>query len=129
MPSNKNVLCVSESSDTCFLISNLLRQSDYEVTTACDMEDALRLVRAGRFCLYVLGKRYNDHSTVKLCRQIRELDSSTPIVFYAGDTYQSSRREALAAGAQAYILEPYLNELLETIDGLLDGDRKLAANG
>ena len=128
MPSNKSILCVSESSDTCFLISNLLRQSDYSVTTACSAEDALRLIRDSHFDLYLLGKRYNDDSTINLCRQIREFDSLTPVVFYSGDTYTSSRQEALSAGAQAYILEPYLNELLEIIDSLFRS-RKIAVNG
>lgn len=127
MQPKKRILCVSKSDDTCFLISNLLRLADYEVVTASGVEDALRLIKLGHFCLYVLGKRYADCSTVILCRRIRETDSSTPIIFYSGDAHPSSEQQALAAGAQAYILEPYLNELLETID-LLFEEKTVAAD-
>ncbi len=127
MQPKKRILCVSKSDDTCFLISNLLRQADYEVATAAGVEDALRLIASGDFSLYVLGKRYADRSTLSLCRRIRETDSSTPIIFYSGDAHPSSGQQALAAGAQAYILEPYLNELLETID-LLFEEKSVAAD-
>lgn len=127
MRPKKRILCVSESDDTCFLISNLLRQADYEVVTASGAEDAPGLIAAGRFCLYVLGKRYADRSPLALCRRIRERDASTPIIFYSGDASASSEQEALAAGAQAYILEPYLDELLETIN-LLFEEKTVAAD-
>ena len=127
MEPKKRILCVSKSDDTCFLISNLLRQAGYEVITASGVEDALSLIASGRFCLYVLGKRYADRSTLILCRRIREFDFQTPIIFYSGDAHPSSEKEALAAGAQAYILEPYLNELLETID-LLFEEKAVAAD-
>ncbi|HKQ52538.1 MAG TPA: response regulator [Pyrinomonadaceae bacterium] len=127
MQPKKRILCVSKSDDTCFLISNLLRQADYDVVTAAGVEDALRLIAAGDFSLYVLGKRYADRSPLILCRRIRETDSSTPIIFYSGDAHPSSEQQALAAGAQAYILEPYLNELLETID-LLFEEKTVAAD-
>ncbi len=127
MEPKKRILCVSKSDDTCFLISNLLRQADYDVVTASGVEDALSLIASGSFCLYVLGKRYADRSPLILSRRIREFDSSTPIIFYSGDAHPSSEKEALAAGAQAYILEPYLNELLETID-LLFEEKTVAAD-
>lgn len=127
MQPKKRILCVSKSDDTCFLISNLLRQADYEVVTASGVEDALGQIALGHFCLYVLGKRYADRSTLVLCRRIRERDASTPIIFYSGDSHASSEQEALAAGAQAYILEPYLNELLETIN-LLFEEKTVAAD-
>ena len=127
MEPKKRILCVSKSDDTCFLISNLLRQADYEVVTASGVEDALSLIASGRFCLYVLGKRYADRSTFILSRRIREFDFSTPIIFYSGDAHPSSEKEAFATGAQAYILEPYLNELLETID-LLFEEKTVAAD-
>ena len=127
MEPKKRILCVSKSDDTCFLISNLLRQADYDVVAASGVEDALSLIAAGRFSLYVLGKRHADRSTLVLCRRIREFDSATPIIFYSGDAHSSSEQEAFAAGAQAFILEPYLNELLETID-LLFEEKTVAAD-
>ena len=127
MQPNKRILCVSKSEDTCFLISNLLRQADYDVVTARGVEDALKLIRSGGFSLYVLGKRYSDRSTIDLCWRIRESDAATPVIFYSGDAHASSEQEALAAGAQAYILEPYLNELLETIE-LLFEEKTVAAD-
>ena len=127
MEPKKRILCVSESDDTCFLISNLLRQADYNVVAASGLEDALGLIASGRFSLYVLGKRYADRSTLILCRRIRERDAETPVIFYSGDAHAASEQEALAAGAQAYILEPYLNELLETIN-LLFEEKTVAAD-
>ena len=52
--------------------------------------------------------------------RIRETDSSTPIVFYSGAALDSEREEALAAGAQAYLIKPLdVAALVETIKNLL----------
>ncbi|HEX8096438.1 MAG TPA: hypothetical protein VF507_00320, partial [Pyrinomonadaceae bacterium] len=68
---------------------------------------------------YILGKKYFDPAPLDLCRTLRELDPSAPIIFYSGDTYESSRRAALDAGAVGYVLEPNLDELIEEVKRLL----------
>ena len=115
------VLCVEDDEDTCTMLCDLLGLIDCEVTTAATVPEALELIaRGGRFDLYLLDNWLPGGSGVELCREIRRSDPSTPIVFYSGAGLDDEREEALAAGAQAYLVKPgdvYL--LVETVRRLL----------
>ena len=43
---------------------------------------------------------------VDLCRQIRQFDNNTPIIFCSGAVSNVDRQEALSAGAQCYFAKP-----------------------
>lgn len=82
--------------------------------------EALGLIAAGRFDLYLLDNWLPGGGGVGLCRRIRETDPSTPIVFYSGAALESEREEALAAGAQAYMVKPGdVSLLVKTVRRLL----------
>ncbi len=122
MPSHaKRVLCVEDDEDTCMMLRDLLGLIDCEVTTAATAAEALELIaRRGRFDLYLLDNWLPGGSGVELCREIRRSDPSTPVVFYSGASLDSEREEALAAGAQAYLVKPGdVALLVETVKRLL----------
>jgi DNA-binding response OmpR family regulator len=48
----------------------------------------------------------------KLCAQIREFDTKTPVLFYSGAAYDTDKEKARNAGAQAYLVKPVENEEL-----------------
>ena len=115
------ILCVDDNEDTGFMLSHLLGL-EYEVTTATSVAEAIRLVGNERFDLYVLDNRFHDGTGVELCRKIRATDRQTPIIFYSGAAYESDKEAGLAAGAQAYVTKPEIDELLTTISGLLQAE-------
>jgi CheY-like chemotaxis protein len=115
------VLCVDDHHDTSEMLELLLSREDYEVETAATMEHACRLATKKQFDLYVLDRRLPDATGLELCERLQELSPGVPCIFYSGDAYELHRREAIAAGAAAYVAKP-------DIDGLIDAVQKLLAN-
>lgn len=55
-----------------------------------------------------------------LCRRVRKFNEWTPIIFYSGLAYDADIKNALGAGAQAYLVKPVdLTELIESIKKLI----------
>jgi CheY-like chemotaxis protein len=114
------VLCVDDHHDTSEMLELLLSREDYDVQTAGTMEDACKLAAAKEFDLFVLDRRLPDASGLELCERLQQLSPGVPCIFYSGDAYELHRREAIAAGAAAYVAKP-------DIDGLIDAVQKLLA--
>lgn len=91
-----------------------------EAATAATVPEALERIARERFDLYLLDNWLPGGSGVELCRRIKESAPSAPVVFYSGAGLDSERDEALAAGAQAYLLKPAdAGLLVETVRRLL----------
>jgi len=113
------ILCVDDHEDSSQLLKLLLAESDYEVSTAGTMDEAIRLASANDFDLYVMDKHLPDGSGIDLCRKLTELTPNVPCIFYSGDAYEIRREEALAAGAHAFIPKPDLDALIDAVHELL----------
>ncbi|HEV2912866.1 MAG TPA: response regulator [Pyrinomonadaceae bacterium] len=118
--SRRRVLCAEPHADTCSLLNHLLEQSNYEVLSAKNVADALTLARGQPFDLYLLSDRYDDGTALDLCRQLRQFDSHTPILFYSTYARESDRRSGVDAGAQGYLVKPGdVFELADTVSRLI----------
>ncbi len=102
----RRILYVEDHDDTRDLVTLVLQDCDYDVTTAQTIDSALQLARAERFNLYLLDSWLPDGSGIDLCRRIREFDGHTPIIFYSAAAYEADRESALSAGAQGYLTKP-----------------------
>lgn len=121
MPSKtlSRVLCVDDDLDACEMLSLLLKSQRIEVTCAQSAAEAWLKMKAESFDLYLLDAWLPQLDGFEFCRQIRELDSKTPIVFYSGAAYDADRQKGLAAGANAYVTKPDLEGLIETTLNLI----------
>jgi CheY-like chemotaxis protein len=119
-PSKCRVLCVDDHHDTSEMLELLLSREDYEVETAGTMEEACRVAGQKEFDLFVLDRRLPDATGLELCERLQVISPGVPCIFYSGDAYELHRREAIAAGAAAYVAKP-------DIDGLIDAVQKLLA--
>jgi len=113
------ILCVDDHEDTSEMLRLLLEGPNYDVKTALTMEEALEMVATAEFDLYVLDKRLPDGTGLELCKRLQELTPRVPCIFYTGDAYETHRREALAAGADAYVAKPDLDALINAVEKLL----------
>ncbi len=125
-PTKCFVLCIDDHEDTSEMLKLLLSNEDYEVSTAPTIEDALKLVQQKTFDLYVLDRRLPDGSGLELCQKLVEITPGVPCIFYSGDAYQIHRSEALAAGADDYVVKPDIEGLIESVRQLL-ADKACAA--
>ena len=105
-PHARRVLCAEDDPDTCEMISALLVLIGCEVVSANTAGQALDFIKAGRFDLYLLDNWLPGGSGVEVCRRIRESGDTAPVLFYSGAASNNDRREALEAGAQAYLIKP-----------------------
>ena len=119
------ILYVDDHDDSAEMLKLILADADYEVETAGNIEQALQMAAAGEFDLYVLDKRLPDGSGIELMRRLNEMAPNVPIIVYTGDAFEVHRREALAAGADAYIPKPEIERLIATVNTFL-GDRECA---
>ena len=123
------ILLVEDHEDTRLLISILLRESGYSVTSASTLTDGLVLAQSQRFNLYLLDNLLPDGTGIELCRQVRGFDPETPVVFYSGAATREDRQQAAAAGAQAYLTKPdCFDDLVQTISLLLEQTQSYSAS-
>ena len=113
------VLCVDDHRDTSDMLQMLLSEEDYEVHIAATMQEACSMASYTQYDLYVLDKRLPDGTGLQLCETLQQLTPSVPCIFYTGDAYEMHRREALAAGAAAFVAKPDIEGLIDAVHQLL----------
>ena len=121
-PARRRILCVDDHQDIRLMLTALLSRQGYEVVSAGDTSEALKLTRSERFDLYILDARLPDGSGLDLCSALRALDPEAKIVFYSGAAEERDRVAGLSLGASAYVIKPGLDELRETGFRLLGGE-------
>jgi DNA-binding response OmpR family regulator len=123
------ILYVDDHEDTSFMLTCLLGLSNYEVVSAPSMQRALELIRDEEFDLYVLDKRLPDGSGLELCKRLNEATPSVPVIFYSGDAYELHRQQGLAAGADAYVMKPDIEGLINKVQEIMAGQECASAVG
>jgi DNA-binding response OmpR family regulator len=103
---HKRILCVEDNADTSALLKVLLEQNGYEVVGAGTVAEAVTLARGDGFDLLLIDRWLPDGEGIELCRMIRAFDPNTPIVFLTADARETTRAQAMAAGAQGYMVKP-----------------------
>jgi len=116
----KRILCVDDDEDSVAALGILLLSERFEVVTALTAAEGLQLSREGHFDLYLLDNLLPDGTGLDLCRQIRNFDPRTPILYHSGMDEPEDREQALSAGAQGYLVKPAdFDELVRTIRELI----------
>jgi len=106
----------------------LLSEENYVVHTAATMEEACRMAADSQYDLYVLDKRLPDGTGVELCEKLMTITPGVPCIFYTGDAYEIHRREAMAAGAAAFVAKPDVEGLINAVHQLLANSECATAN-
>ena len=113
-----SILCIEDDLDTCEFLAILLNEFRFEFTHTID--GALPKLEANNHDLYILDNWLPDGSGIDLCRTIRGQFPTVPILFTSGSTKRSEVKEALAAGADKYLLKPYdPDKLTEIVKDLI----------
>lgn len=113
------VLFVDDDDDACEILRLLMSSCGIHATCAQSAVDAWPLIRGQCFDLYVLDGWLPGIDGFEFCRQIREFDSDTPILFYSGAAYDADKQKGIAAGANAYVTKPDVDGLIKTIEELV----------
>ena len=109
------VLFVDDDEDACEILRLLMSSCGIDATCAQSAVEAWPLIRGQGFDLFVLDGWLPGIDGFEFCRQIREFDSDTPILFYSGAAYDADKQKGIAAGANAYVTKPDVDALIKTI--------------
>ena len=114
------ILCLEDDLDTCELTSALLGTRGHEVVTASTIADAMRLIEADGFSLYIVNEHLVDGLGLDFIRRVRQSGSLIPILIHSAAAYLNAIEAGLRAGADEYLVKPEgWSKLVETVERLL----------
>lgn len=115
----KRALVVDDDDAVVELVSVALRRAGYEVETAGDGMTALAMYRASTFDAVVCDMRMPKLSGISFLKNLRLGDqSSCRIVMLSSLDDRNIQREAIEAGAVAYLVKPALSKaIIEAVTG------------
>jgi DNA-binding NtrC family response regulator len=124
MASNWSILIVDDE----FGVRESLRmilKSYYEIYTAANGEEALKIIKERKIDLITLDLRMPKLSGIETLREIRKIDVEVPIIIITGYGTQTDEKEAFFYGAAAFISKPFnTRELITVINGILEKGNK-----
>ena len=124
----RRVLYIEDHEDTRELVTLVLEQKSYEVVTGGTIASGVALAGSEQFDLYLLDSWLPDGSGLDLCKQIRQFDPVTPILFYSAAAYEADREQAIRSGAQAYLVKPsHPSELCRLVTTLIESHSQVRA--
>jgi len=100
------ILYVEDTQDTRFLVEWSLKQDGFRVTAVQTAEEDLRHARENSYALILLDIGLTDMDGLALCREIREFNTETPILFFTAYAPLLDHKEAIKAGAQGCLRKP-----------------------
>ncbi len=107
------VLVVDDEPDAVELLQEFLMAKGYEVVTASDGEEALRMVKEHRPHLILLDVRMPKMNGMEVLRRVREVDREVGVIMVTAVNEEETGREALKMGAFDYITKPLDLKYLE----------------
>ena len=119
------VLNVDDDAPTRFLRTRILERAGYGVAEAGSAAAALS--RSKDASVVLLDVRLPDMDGFEVCQAFKKEAPSTPVVMITS-VYRTAqaRRDAIDAGADAFLLEPVdPNQLVRVIDRVVQGERPL----
>ncbi len=115
MSTNKaHILIVDDVIENIKILTNILKQEGYEVTSATNGYEALKIVRTQDFGLILLDIMMPDISGIEVCRYLK-IDPETsniPVIFLTASSEENILTKAFNVGGIDYIRKPYFKEEL-----------------
>ncbi|MBE9202722.1 response regulator transcription factor [Synechocystis salina LEGE 06099] len=115
-----NILLVDDENALTEPLSKALGHQGYHTDVADQGQMGLAMAIAGQYDLLILDWMLPQVSGVEICRQIRALGRSTPVLFLTAKDTLDDRVAGLDAGGDDYLIKPFeLRELLARVRALL----------
>ena len=119
MSEKRKILVVDDESQITRVLRRSLDAHGYEVRTAADGLSAVDTFNDFRPDLIITDLQMPEMSGIELCREIRNL-SQVPIIVLSVKGDESTKVEALDAGADDYVTKPFgIEELLARVRAAL----------
>ena len=129
MAAKKKILAVDDDATALAALRQILVQKGYEVTTAPNGMEALRILGGASFDMIILDVTMPGMTGYEVCRKIRE-DPRThdvPVIFLTAKGMLVDMTEGEDAGSDLYLIKPVLaTKLLNMVGMFLSEDTPLS---
>jgi two-component system response regulator VicR len=116
------VLCVDDDEDSRVMLVTLLKHAFIEAKAVGTAAQALSLIQAEHFDLYMLDGWLPKIDGFELCRRLRAFDPYIPILFFSGAAYEADKKKGIEAGADDYVIKPDISGLVRSIKQFMSRD-------
>jgi DNA-binding NtrC family response regulator len=118
----KKALVVDDTKNIRLLLTTCLETMDYEVLSAANGEDALKLFQSNNFDIALIDIKMPEISGTEVLRRIRSLGIQVPVVIMTAFGTVKNAVECTKLGAVAYLQKPFTADkirfVLNEIDSL-----------
>ena len=124
----KKVLIAEDESAIREIIAITLKRAGYEVTEACDVQQALMLYneKEGDFDVVLLDIMMPNVDGLEVCKRLRAVSGTVGIIMLTAKTQEMDKVSGLLMGADDYITKPFSpSELMARVDSVY---RRVAMN-
>lgn len=116
-----SILLIDDEKVLLEAISDDLKESGYEVTTAISGEEGLRSFKLLQHNLVIIDLKMENMDGLEVSRQIKQLNPETPIMILTGYGSMETAIEALRMDLDDYVLKPVKrDDLFEKIHRCLE---------
>ncbi len=113
------ILVVDDEERILDVVKAYLEKEDYEVITAMDGEEAIKLFKETSFHLIILDLMLPKLSGEEVCSKIRE-SSNVPIIMLTAKVEEEDKLEGLSIGADDYLTKPFsVRKLVARVKALI----------
>lgn len=117
---SQRILLVEDDQNFGDVLRSYLEMNDYDVTLATDGEQGLNSYNSGEYDLCIFDVMMPKKDGFTLAGEIREKDTSMPIIFLTAKAMKEDILKGLKIGADDYITKPFNSEeLLLRIQAIL----------
>jgi len=119
---NARILVVDDSGFARRTLRQILESGGHSVDEACDGPEALERYFLSKPDLVMLDMVMEGMTGLEVLGKLRQLDPEVKVVVATADVQTSTRAEAQATGASAFIIKPFdRGQVLDTISTVLAG--------
>lgn len=124
------LLVVDDEESICFSMSEYFSLQGYKVDTACEVEEAEKLLGSTNYRVVIQDLRLtmtNTHDGLDMIRLIREHNPQTRIVVLTAYGSAEMEDEARRCGADAFLRKPKpLSQVAQVVQGLIESPSRTA---
>jgi DNA-binding response OmpR family regulator len=107
MVTKENILLVEDEQALQMIVGDRLRKDGYLVHFASDGETGFRKATSQNFDLVILDMMLPRRNGIDLCRDIRGMGLTTPVLMLTARREAEDMAAAFSAGADAYVTKPF----------------------
>jgi len=125
------LLVIDDEESICFSMSEYFSLHGFKVDTACELEEAEKLLGATTYRVVIQDLRLtmtSNHDGLNMIRIIREQNPQTRIIVLTAYGSAEIEDEARRCGADAFLRKPKpLSQVAQVVQGLLESPPRHAA--